>query len=312
MKRNFKKTRILLAVAISVSSLSAKSLEIVERPESVVEDLNNLYNDNQGSCREVVSGEPRGTYYCSGVIVRGVSDGDFLPWTFSPLSIRNGGASFSWIRHDVPFIKLWKPAGLILRNQVIAAGNGLPAIDTGFICIYPTDGRTAGNPNRGGCGLSSNPEETHPQPAASHLNVANAWGQCEALGIQTVSDWVTFHESTSTNPRLRRQCSWNIDSQPGWSNAIALYEMYHQDPHHYLHNEMILRVPNADFNIRNETVAFFYSEYGDGNNEGLDDAKIFQRKAFLNGLVIPIVRISASQASPTFSYLPQDQNVPMN
>lgn len=303
---------MLLAVAMAVSSLSAKSLEIIEKPEVVVEDLNRLYKDNQDNCKEVGSGEPRGTYYCSGVIVRGVSDGDYLPWTFGPLSILNGGASFSWIRHDVPFIKLWKPAGLILRNRAVAAGNGLPAIDTGFICIFPTDGQTGGNPNHGGCGLYKGPPDAHPQPDANHLNVANAWGQCEALGVQTVSDWVAFYESTSDNPLWRKQCSWNIDSQSGWSNAITLYAMYYQNPYHYVHNEMVLRVPSAEFNVRDEITAFFYSQYSDGTIEGLKESQSFQQKAFMGRRIIPIVRISATNALPTFSYFPQDQAVPMN
>ncbi|MEB0168977.1 hypothetical protein QN389_17840, partial [Pseudomonas sp. CCC4.4] len=131
-----------------------QAIKGVQPPADVLEAMNRNYGESQNNCREYGTSLPRGHYYCSGVLLRTVDDGNFDPWTYSPSSIALGATSYSWIRQDISNKTLYHPAGLILRNKAEGNSHGLQALDTGFICLYPFDAGTLANPNNHqGCGV---------------------------------------------------------------------------------------------------------------------------------------------------------------
>lgn len=138
----------------------------VQAPGDVVASLNRLYVDTQqNDCRELGTNLPRGHYYCSGVLLRGTSDGDYLPWLHSPASIEKGSTSFSWIRADLGTSVTFRPSGFILRNATEGNRLGLPGYDEGFICLYPFDAETGSLTIHQGCGHKVNTiQATYPQP----------------------------------------------------------------------------------------------------------------------------------------------------
>lgn len=291
----------------------------VERPEVVAATLNRLYNDTQNNCREVGSNEPRGHYYCSGVLIRGVDDGNYPPWSHSPGSLQQGSSSYSWIRQDV-YPKdlnrnaLFRAQGFILRNPAYGAENRLFAIDAGFMCLFPFDGETGAYPFHKGCAVRKpGVQAVYPQPEARHHNAIDAWGSCENSNVRTLAQWYAYYKTHFVySPRQRAQCSWNVDNQLGWNNAIAAFNTL-QEQDTYKWNELLLNVVDDGSVLKKYIAAFYYSHdirLYPGDPEALEAARTFQRKLNENGYTVPIIMLDFS-APPAqrFSYHPEDQAI---
>lgn len=279
----------------------------VQTPETVVESLNRLYNDDQDDCREIGTNLPRGHYYCSGVLIRATSDGDYLPWTHSPAAIAKGATSFSWVRKDMHPTMMLTPSGFILRNAREGERYGLPGYDAGLICVYPFDASTAGNMHHNGCGRISGKPTIHrvyPQPSIPHHNAAYAWGSCEDIGISTAPEWLDYTGDLSGGD-TRVQCSWNVDNQDGWKYAIAIKHQY--PTLHFLWNELLMATVDDGYPLKDYIPAVFL--YAPALAEGLEPARNFQRKLAANGNSVPIVRLDF-QAPRPFSYHAEDQAIP--
>jgi hypothetical protein len=292
--------------------------QLPERPEDTVAAINRRYNLVDNQCREIGTNEPRGHYYCSGVLTRGVEDGPFLPWTHSPSVIASGSSSYSWIRRDMPLARLmFKPAGFILRNPVEGAASGLPALDRGLICIYPFDASTGTNLRHKGCALRYENTVLYPQPEAHHRNQAYAWGQCEAMGIRTTQAWMAFWESDPTpNLGMRHQCSWNADSPEGWNSAISIFndQRYQHGDAMFTWNELLLDTMKDDGNMLMPYIAAFYYvlDLSPTVLGGLEEARTFQTKLYKNGYWVPILQLNAGAPSlRRYTYHPEDQAIPV-
>lgn len=295
----------------------------VEPPALVVATMNRLYNDSQNNCREVHTDEPRGHYYCSGILIRGVSDGDYPPWSHGPGAIQTGASSYSWIRHDLdlplPYEPLIRPAGFILRNPAYGAHNRLFAIDAGFICLYPFDNQTSGNTRHKGCGLKGpSIQAVFPQPVAHHHNASNAWGSCESINVTTLDSWLQLyklHLMDGSNYH-KEQCSWNVDNQAGWNNAIAGFNIIRKDypAHVYGWNELLLNIVDDGSVLKKYMAAFYYAPELNpepGEATPLEVARTFQRKLNANGYTVPILLLDfTSPSTHRFSYHPEDQAIP--
>ncbi|HEY0287852.1 MAG TPA: hypothetical protein VGC62_12715 [Pseudomonas sp.] len=280
----------------------------VQTPEQVLATTNALYNSINNNCRETDTNEPRGDYYCSGVLLRTVNDGNYLPWSHSPNAISMGASSYSWMRQDVGNTSLLHPAGFILRNTVEGNTHNLPAIDSGFICLYPIDGLTGGNLNHNGCGMPGSVAELLPQPQAKHRNQHFAWGSCEAMGITTLEAWNRFYlDHLIPFPWTQVQCSWNVDSQSAWRNAVSSYATF-SESNGYIWNEMMLAVTDDGSMLKENISAFFYDV---SKSDGLNNARTFQTKLNANGYNVPILRLNfTAPAATRFSYAAQDQAIP--
>jgi len=300
-------------------STPVKKISPIESPEVVVATLNRLYSDSQNNCREVGTNEPRGHYYCSGVLIRGVNDGDYPPWSHSPGSIQQGSSSYSWIRQDiypkdVDRNALLRAQGFILRNPAYGAENRLFAIDAGFMCLFPFDGETGAYPFHKGCAVREpGIQAVYPQPEARHHNAIDAWGSCENSNVRTLAQWYAYYKTHFVNiPRHRAQCSWNVDNQQGWNNAIAAFNTL-QEQDGYNWNELLLNVVDDGSVLKKYIAAFYYSHdirLYPGDPAALEAARTFQRKLNENGYTVPIVMLDFS-APPAqrFSYHPEDQAI---
>ncbi len=270
----------------------------LQKPADILEAMNRNYNESQTNCREQGSGAARGHYYCSGVLVRTVDDGNFTPWSYSASAIRLGATSYSWIRQDINTNRLFHRAGFILRNKTEAITHGLPGLETGFICIYPFNASTSSNLNHQGCGLRTL-RSSFEQNNTRNNNSAYAWGSCEAAGITTLAQWEQYYSQNGT-----RQCSWNIDNQTGWNAVISSMNNHNSTAH----NEILLNNYNNGDAMPRYIAAFFYDVRIAG---ALADAQNFQRKLDANGYNVPILRLDFTAAKANrFAYSASDQVIP--
>lgn len=126
----------------------ALSLEIVDtRPkgEEIADELNRRYTQTPVSCPD---GKP--SYYCSGVTLRGTTNGNFDPWDPSPNALRKGSQSFTYMRLDTRITALYRNSGFIfLAPQQWSDKNQKPE----YLCSFPHDAWTdqVGRPAKG-CG----------------------------------------------------------------------------------------------------------------------------------------------------------------
>lgn len=271
----------------------------------LVESLNRAYNDvQQNDCREIGTNLPRGHYYCTGIIIRATEDGDYLPWTNSPMAMERGSVSFSWFRKDDHPDYPFKGVGFILRNPVEGERLGLPGFDDGFICLFPVDALTGNNRLHGGCVSRFGKPAIHafnPQPDIPHHNIRFAWGSCEDIGITTLEQWIDYVGDMQGGAR-GTQCSWNVDSQNGWRNSLAMHAHYP-----YLDevwNELLMATVDDGYSRKD----YISAVYVDAANyaPSIEAARTFQRKLIANNSYAPIIRLDLASDQP-FSFHQEDQ-----
>lgn len=275
----------------------------LQKPDQVLADVNNNYKETITDCREYGSNKPRGHYYCSGVTLRTVDDGNFNPWMYSSNALAIGATSYSWLRRGVIQSQLFHPAGFILRNRIDAISHGLPGLESGFICLYPYDASTSTANGHKGCGYRGKQYPPSAPTKPDDDNSAYAWGSCEGMGITTATQWDQHFRSVGQ--QLFRQCSWNIDSQHGWNNMIASRGDFPQ--HQTAWNEILLSNYGDGGQMPKYIAAYFYDVSRAG---GLTAARNFQVKMNNAGYNVPILRLNfANSGGDIFSYSAADQAV---
>jgi hypothetical protein len=255
----------------------------LQKPAEVLAEVLKNYNETIADCREFETNKARGYYYCSGVLVRTVDDGDFEPWMYSPTAIEIGATSYSWIRRDVSQTQLYHPAGFILRNRIDAISHALPGLETGFICLYPFDASTGVVNGHQGCGYRG---RRTAEPSQAELNVGNSfgWGSCEGIGVNSEEKWNNHFRSTGQN--TLRQCSWHIESQWGWKFMIGSRRAF--PALSGVWNEILLNNLGDGGQMPKYIAAFFYDVKKTG---GLAAARHFQTKMNSAGYNVPILRL---------------------
>lgn len=290
-------------VGTTTQSITIAPRAQLQTPEQVLADVNKNYKETITDCREYGSNKPRGHYYCSGVTLRTVDDGNFNPWMYSPNSIAIGATSYSWLRRGVTQTQLYHPAGFILRNRIDAISHDVPGLETGFICLYPFDASTSTANGHQGCGYRGKQYPPSAPAKPDDDNSAYAWGSCEGMGITTATQWDEHFQSVGLQPY--RQCSWNIDSQHGWNNMIASRDDFPQLQ--YIWNEILLNNSGGGEQMPKYIAAYFYDVSRAG---GLTAARNFQVKMNSAGYNVPILRLNFSNAGgDIFSYSAADQAV---
>ncbi|PHN31619.1 hypothetical protein [Pseudomonas sp. ICMP 561] len=258
--------------------------------------FNSEYNDSDVSCTQPVTGQARGHYFCSGVLLRAVDNGSFNPWEPSPAALTLKGLSFSWIRHDVGINNLYHPAGFIVLSPEASMYSyvpGIVAVDEA-ICVYPFDAWTTRTMDRshGGCDFEG----------TGLTGLHGSWGSCEnKLGYSTVAQWNT-HFSSEGQVNYR-QCSWGADNPQGWRNMIESRRNFSDEQSW---NEVLERVTvQSSPYLRSWVTAFFYDVRKSG---GLANARIFQQKMANTGKRVPILRLDFTAAATSrFQYVVSDQ-----
>ncbi|MDF9620877.1 DUF2599 domain-containing protein [Pseudomonas entomophila] len=316
-------------------------------PQQTAERINRSYNHLVDACLEPESGAPRGHYYCSGVTLRMVDNGNFNPWDYSPTAVKIGASSFTWIRKDLSITKLVRPAGFILRTPMDARDTGRPVMETGALCVFSFDG--CSSPKRGwhGCGMYP-PGETapcgasdaaasidtsrvppSPPPASAtvpaNLNSTLAYGSCDTEQVDSAETW----RKRFTNQVQKGQCSWNAEQPSDWQAMIQT----HQNPGNQREawitpdqfNEFLIRTASdgtdgsarmkyIDAFVYDPNTTFVANTIGDIKKatptQGLPVAQEFQRKLFILGYAVPVLRMDFTlPAQYRFSYLAGDQVV---
>lgn len=283
---------------------SAKEISLRDGP-AVAALFNKNYNELTDSCIDFTSGKVKGYYYCTGVMVRTVDNGNFDPWSVSPAANALSGVSYSWIRHDVDVRNLYHAAGYVLLSPADLIAGAVPEITRGIdatTCVYPFDAWTTRTMDRRHSGCDDEGTGAGwPDPAY------RAWGSCDQrYGFSSSTQWDThFRNAGQIN---YRQCSWNADTPQGWRNMIASRRSF---PAQNTWNEVMLRIsldPDATGErLRLWVTAFFYDP---NRANGLADARAFQRKMYSTGKWVPVLRLNFSASSASrFQYVPGDQAI---
>ncbi len=113
------------------------------------QSLTQLYENTAANCGRSTSP----AFLCSGVIFRATSySRDYKAWSPSPLSLRNGGISFSYLRRDANLTRLvrFEDNGYILEPLLSMAPG---KFNYQVLCFFPLDGGSDGRIDNG-CGRS--------------------------------------------------------------------------------------------------------------------------------------------------------------
>lgn len=321
-----------LVIAMAVGEAHAATpLDPMQTLERVLRNYNTLDNN----CSEPDTGVPRGHYYCSGVTVRMVNDGPFKPWDYSPFAIKTGATSFSWLRRDLGTRMLIHPGGFILRTPTDAHALGIPAKESGFVCVYAFDAASGPERRWHGCGLFGDPSPSrNAQPLVAGRNAVLAYGSCAEVGVTDLQSWNQRHVIRSKGSIQRQQCSWNAEDPADWDAMIQVHESRPsttaQHPFAYRAQVTELMLKNAtehgDGSANAQHIeAFIYDAnttynfptrgdlYAQKPENGLHSARNFQRKLLAQGYAVPILRLDFTRPpSERFGYVPADQAITLS
>jgi len=326
--------RIVCVIALLIVSMSAAcALDLVvdPSPQATAQRLNDSYNRIVNDCKEPDTGAPRGHYYCSGVTLRMVNDGPFLPWTYSPYALQTGATSWTWIRKDLSISVLAHPAGFVLNPPTDAQALGLPALDQGWTCIYTFDGFTGPDRNWYGCGPFNDKSFVPPaQPSTQNKNEEWAFGTCALQNVNSAEQWKQKYPGGPKQPIQTSQCSWNAEVPAQWDAMIAAHEARATTPasdyfaeRKYFNEFMLKNLPGDGQEMKRYIAAFIYLQDGAQNfavrgdngkpaqrQNGFNNARRFQLKLYQEGYAVPILKVDFSKpALQRFSYNPADQFV---
>lgn len=237
---------------------------------TVAARLNARYGDTRARCAGKPGEAEDPPYYCSGLLVRGTSVGDFHAWNPSPSSVKGNGVSFTWLRKDQKITTLAGKQGLIMAPSAAPVAHPLT-----LRCIYPYNAGTGGADDmcrfRGSCTPAFNTLETW---MATYRTKPGA-----SCAIDPSVQGVALNTAIRNAPRISANSGWNEWMIAAWPQNIGkqlpLESFFHSDP-----------------------VA------------GLTSARVFQRDYLdTDHRCLPILRLDvAAPGGQVATYLPQDQS----
>jgi hypothetical protein len=304
-------------------------------PAETVRRINANYNAVVHQCKEADTGALRGHYYCSGVTLRMVNDGNFNPWDYSPYAVQTGATSYSWIRRDLSINTVVHPAGFIIRTPADAFALGLPVKDEGWTCIYSFDAGTGPERRWYGCGQYNDTKlAIPPPPSTDNKNAKWAYGTCSQQHVETAEQWKKTYPGGSKQPIQLSQCSWNSEVPAQWDAMIQTHEARTTtstaDPsaRNDLYDEFMLANASAtadgsanmkyiDAFIYQVNNTYNYPTRGDTappkKEDGLTSARNFQRKLYAQGYAVPVLNLDFKRPpEQRFQYVQADQVIPLN
>lgn len=302
-------------------------------PVETVRRINASYNRIDNQCKESDTGAARGHYYCSGITLRMVNDGNFNPWDYSPYALQTGATSYTWIRRDLSTTVLVHPAGFILRTPTDGLALQLPVKQEGWTCIYTFDGYTGPDRKWYGCGPFNDATFVPPaQPTTVNKNAQWAYGTCADQNVNTAEQWKQKYQGGARQPIQTTQCSWNAEVPAQWDAMIQAHEARvtttNADPYSRkdFFNEFMLKNAAGGSDIMDDIDAFIYQgksafNYpvrGDNGKaavqqDGLANARTFQRKLYGQGYAVPILNVDFTRPpEQRFTYSAADQGISLN
>jgi hypothetical protein len=239
----------------------------------VASRLNARYEHTSPTCQTGKS-----AYFCNGVLLRGSqASAAFHMWNPSPMSVGNGGVSFTYLRRDAGLTKPVYSQGFLIRESFAPA-----AYPLNVMCAYPFDGATS-RPDQDTCRIRGD--------------------LCDELGITTVQAWATRYASAP-----RSSCAFNIDP----AQFQLSIDVRPTAPNGDGWNEVMIQTWPQDIPLKIPVEAFYYSLKAHYNANGLAQAQFAQRDCFQStGRFLPIVLVDLeATADQVFRYNPADQNAP--
>jgi hypothetical protein len=106
---------------------------------SVAARLNARFTDIPSSCPGSPGEADNPPYYCSGLLTRGTTVGNFHAWNPSPSSDKGKSVSFTWLRKDYSTPQVVWPQGFVMAPMSTPSAHTLK-----LNCIYPFDAGTTG------------------------------------------------------------------------------------------------------------------------------------------------------------------------
>jgi hypothetical protein len=267
----------------------------------VADQLNTLYGREFPNCNK---SDSQPAFLCSGVTLRVTNrdpEGKYKVWDPSPISIKSGGVSFSYLRKDANFGLLgWGGNNGYIIYPIFEA----PAdkIDLDYLCAYPEDAWTWHRSETAPCA-------TAPQyPVYSRL--------CQDAGITTAEQWLAIWNLQPNDQAGLRQCSFDVRDERNTLAGPAFYQSLRGKtllgPVGFkTHNEVVIKTWASGRPDTFPIMAFFFIAGGD--NAGLASAR-YNQQDFYNStnpkIVIPIIRLTLAtnlSGSARFDYVASDQ-----
>ncbi|MFJ2466956.1 halovibrin HvnC [Pseudomonas sp. NPDC087615] len=266
--------------------------------------LTTLYGRQFPNCNKVNS-QP--AFLCSGVMIR-VTDKDpnntYKVWDPSPISIKNGGVNFSYLRVDSNFNKFaWNKTnanGYILYPVLERPAN---TEQLQVLCSYPMDSYGWYRSSTAVC-------VAHPSYPDS--------GHCQDAGITTAEQ---FKNAWSSAPgdQNRRQCDFDVRDERNMLAGPAFYQSLRAKSllgatGFDQWNDVLVKTWVAGKPNVLPILAFFYVPAKNDPN-ALADARYNQRD-FYNAtnpkITVPIIRVALPTVitgKTTFTYVAADQGI---
>lgn len=268
---------------------------------NVADDLTKNYTSVVENCGSAT----RPAFLCSGITLRATNPSrDFHVWDPKPLSIQNGGMSFSYIRKDVRLKRLVhdRTSGYIVYPSSLRPTGTVRA---NTLCSFPVDGWTDDRKGIGACD--------------AHKDYLTSSGLCQGQGIYTAEAWLKHYESVSedNSSRLKHQCGFDVSigqqkTASVFNESLKAQNLVYKGGVSPKQNEIKLAswaTDNSGNSLNPESLpiqAFFYTE-----TSGLADAQYYQQDYYnVTKKLVPVVKInfpSNDTQDVTFSYFEQDQ-----
>lgn len=220
-------------------------------------------------------------YYCSGVLLRSVADGNFDPWNPSAGATKLGAQSFSFVRTDANMKQTFVASGYLLSAPADAVKQSKPLH---YLCVYPNNAGTSGmTPLGKGCNSAAT---TQPLPT-------DDLSSCASKNATTVDSWLAYTKTSA-------QCSLSVQDPAQFMTMLGVRAA---TPANTAHNECLIETWAQNTPARLPLQGFFYTA-----QSGLSAARSFQAKfKDRTGEWLPVLRLDLNQSVP-FAYDHGDQS----
>ena len=266
---------------------------------------------NYNNIVENCGSSTRPAFLCSGIMFRATNpDTTYNSWDPSPLSVKSGGVSFSYLRKDAKFNKLAYgfTNGFVLYPYSFAPDD--KNTDLVVLCAFPIDAAT-NERNNAGCGANSYSESNS--------------SACQEQGIENAEEWA-IHYDSSTGNKHRDQCGFETSETSQFDGSSAFYQSIiamGKIPTESINeqNELRLKIwdttaPNYPANFPIEAFFYIYKQVDLKTpiEKGLIGAQHDQESYFnKTGTWIPIIRMSLPKdysEDAKFEFAAEDQKIP--
>lgn len=261
--------------------------QVIPDGYDVARELDARFNDYH----TVRCGGDKPAYFCSGIVIRGISSEDCCFWNNRERDGGYIGVSFSYLRYDLGVRALARDQGFIFRPaDTWGKGSYLPL---SMLCSFAFDAFTGPQRGNTGCG--------------AHVLYPIDGVPCADQGIETVAAFARHYASITTpQGRFTHQCSFGVDWR-SFHLSILARQGGNLEPFNKYSEQVIGRWPN-DMPERLPFEALFYIPDGLNPVDSLAHVRQMQRDyQAATGVALPIMRFHADPNMPVFTYHPADQ-----